>query len=152
MLIHSLKKEDVLRNLVTSEAGLSEEVALRRLKEFGPNEIKEVRKRPLYLRFLSQLTHFLAVLLWIAAILSFISEHLHPGEGMLTMGIAIIAVIFINAIFSFIQEYRAEKALEALKRLLPFYVNVIRDWLSLSKSNTAFAFCGTYGNIPILSL
>ncbi len=127
MLIHSLKKEDVLRNLVTSEAGLSEEVALRRLKEFGPNEIKEVRKRPLYLRFLSQLTHFLAVLLWIAAILSFISEHLHPGEGMLTMGIAIIAVIFINAIFSFIQEYRAEKALEALKRLLPFYVNVIRD-------------------------
>src|SRR4030043_1730195 len=127
MKIQNLSKEEVLKNLLTSDNGLSEEDAKRRLHEYGTNEIKEVRKKPLYLRFLCQFTHFLAILLWIAVCLSFISEYLHPGEGMLTLGIAIIAVIFINAVFTFIQEYRAEKALEALKKLLPFYVKVLRD-------------------------
>ncbi len=127
MKIHNLSKEEVLQSLITSEKGLSEEDARRRLHEYGLNEITEVRKKPLYLRLLSQFTHFLAVLLWIASALSFLSEYLHPGEGMLTLGIAIIAVIFINAVFTFIQEYRAEKALEALKKLLPFYVKVLRD-------------------------
>src|SRR4030043_1794438 len=127
MKIQNLSKEEVLKNLLTSDNGISEEDAKRRLHEYGLNEIKEVRKKPLYLRFLSQFTHFLAILLWIAVCLSFISEYLHPGEGMLTLGIAIIAVIFINAVFTFIQEYRAEKALEALKKLLPFYVKVLRD-------------------------
>ncbi len=126
MKIHNLSKEEVLKTLVTSERGLSEEEARRRLHEYGLNEIKEVKKRPLYLRLISQFTHFLAVLLWIAAALSFLSEYLHPGEGMLSLGLAIIGVIVINAIFTFIQEYRAEKAVEALKKLLPFYVKVLR--------------------------
>ena len=52
--------------------------------------------------------------------MSFLSEYLHPGEGMLTLGAAIIAVIFINAGFTFIQEYRAEKALEELKNYFHF--------------------------------
>ncbi len=112
---------------MTSEEGLTEQEALSRFSEYGPNEIKEIKKKPLYLNFLSQFTHFLAILLWVAAALSFLSEYLHPGEGMLTLGIAIVAVIFINAIFSFIQEYKAEKALEALKKLLPFHVRVLRD-------------------------
>ena len=127
MKIQNLSREEVLQSLVTSDRGLSEDDAKRRLDEYGLNEIKEVRKRSLYLIFLSQFTHFLAVLLWIASALSFLSEYLHPGEGMLTLGIAILAVIFINAVFTFIQEYRAEKALEALKKLLPFYVKVLRD-------------------------
>jgi sodium/potassium-transporting ATPase subunit alpha len=127
MKINNLTRDEVLQSLVTSENGLSEEEARKRLLEFGPNEIREVRKRPLILRFLSQFTHFLAVLLWIAALLSFLSEYLNPGEGMLTLGIAIIAVIVINAVFAFIQEYRAEKALEEMRKLLPFYVKVIRE-------------------------
>src|SRR4030043_959565 len=127
MKINNLPKEEVLRSLVTSENGLTEEEAKKRFLEFGPNEIQEVKKKPLILRFISQFTHFLAILLWIAAVLSFLSEYLHPGEGMLLLSVAIIGVIVINAVFAFIQEYRAEKALEEMKKLLPYYVKVLRD-------------------------
>ncbi len=127
MRINSLTKEEVFQALVTSETGLTEEEAKKRFIEFGSNEIKEVGKIPLFIKFLKQFTHFLAILLWIGAGLAILSESLHPGEGMLTLGIAIIGVIFINAIFTFIQEYRAEKAVEKLKLLLPFNVKVIRD-------------------------
>lgn len=127
MKINSLSKEEALRSLVSSEGGPSGEEAGRRLTEFGYNEIKEVKKASLIVKLLKQFTHFLAVLLWAAALLSFLSEYLHPGEGMFSLGIAIVAVILINAVFTFIQEYRAEKALDAMKRLLPFFVKVLRD-------------------------
>jgi sodium/potassium-transporting ATPase subunit alpha len=125
--IQNLTKEEVFTSLITSETGLSEEAAKKRLQEYGQNEIKEVRKKPLYIKLVSQFTHFLAILLWLASALCFLSEYLHPGEGMISLGIAIIAVIVINAIFTFIQEYRAEKAVEALKKLLPFNVKILRD-------------------------
>ncbi|MBU4319991.1 MAG: HAD-IC family P-type ATPase, partial [Nitrospinae bacterium] len=147
MKIHNLTKEEVFRTLVTSEQGLSEEEAKRRLSEFGFNEIKEAKKKSLSIRFFKQFTHFLAILLWIAAFMSFLSEYLHPGEGMLTLGIAIIAVIFINAGFTFIQEYRAEKALEELKKLLPFYVKVLRD----GKEKEIYARDIVHGDVILLS-
>ncbi len=127
MKINTLTKEEVFRSLVTTEQGLTAHEAERRLLEFGLNRIEAVKGRSLVLRFADQFTHFLAILLWIAVALSFVSEYLSPGEGMLALGIAIIAVICINAVFTFIQEYRAEKALEAMKKLLPFRVRVLRD-------------------------
>lgn len=127
MKINNLTKEEVFHHLITSEKGLSEEEAKRRFLEFGPNEIREAKKKPLSIRFLKQFTHFLAILLWIGAGLAFLSGYLQPGEGMLTLGLAITGVIFINAIFTFIQEYRAEKSIEKLRLLLPFRVKVIRD-------------------------
>jgi sodium/potassium-transporting ATPase subunit alpha len=132
MKINNLSIDDVFASLVTSKDGLAPEEAARRLAEFGPNEISEQKKKPLALRFIAQLTHFLALLLWVAAGLSFLSESLHPGEGMLTLGLAIIAVIFINALFTFIQEYRAEKALAEMKKLLPYYVKVVRGGREIS--------------------
>ncbi|MBI5073696.1 MAG: cation-transporting P-type ATPase [Nitrospirae bacterium] len=127
MRINGLSKEEALRQLVSSEEGLSEAEAAKRLSESGFNEIREVHKTRLTLRFFSQFTHFLAILLWVGAGLSFLSDYLHSGEGMATLGFAIIGVIVINAIFTFIQEYRAEKALEALKKLLPFQVRIMRE-------------------------
>jgi len=127
MRVQALSREEVLRALVTSEAGLTEAEARRRLGEHGLNEIREARGIPLYIRFLSQFTHFLALLLWVAAALCFVSDYLNPGEGMLTLGLAILGVILLNALFTFVQEYRAERAVAALRRLLPFKVKVLRE-------------------------
>ncbi len=129
MKIQALSHTEVFATLFSGPHGISHEEALRRLGEYGPNEIHEVHARSLASRLVAQFTHFLALLLWFAAALCFLSEYLHPGEGLLRLGIAILAVIFINAIFTFIQEYRTEKAIEELRKLLPFRVTVIRDGL-----------------------
>ena len=126
MKIQTLSHDEVFSNLLSSPQGISDEEATRRQREYGRNEIHEVHARSLLSRLVAQFTHFLALLLWCAAALCFLSEHLHPGEGLLRLGVAILAVIFINAIFTFIQEYRTEKAIEELRKMLPFRVSVIR--------------------------
>lgn len=127
MKINNLTKEEVFSKLVTSEMGISNEEAKKRFHEFGPNEIKEVKKTSLPVNFIKQFTHFLAILLWIGAGLAFLSEYFRPGEGMMTLGLAIVGVIVVNAVFTFIQEYKAERSIEKLKLLLPFCVRVIRE-------------------------
>ncbi len=127
MKIQTLSTPDVFSSLLSGPEGLTLNEASRRLAEYGPNEIHEVHARPLISRLVAQFTHFLAILLWVAAALCFLSEYLHPGQGLLHLGIAILAVIVINALFTFIQEYRTEKAIEELRKLLPFKVSVIRD-------------------------
>jgi len=97
------------------------------MRQFGYNKIKKARKTPLVYRFLAQFTHFFALLLWIAAGLAFLGEYLDPGQGMFHLGCFIVAVIIVNAVFTFVQEYRAERAAEALQRLLPSFVLVIRS-------------------------
>ena len=96
------------------------------LTEFGPNELSPSRRISLRGKLLRQFTHFLALLLWIAALLAYLAAYLQPGEGMETLAHAIVAVIIINALFSFFQEYKAERASAALHRLLPDRVNVRR--------------------------
>jgi sodium/potassium-transporting ATPase subunit alpha len=126
MQIHSLPTGDVFTALHTSAQGLGDDEAARRLQEFGPNELSPSRRISLRGKLLRQFTHFLALLLWIAAALAYLAAHLQPGEGMDTLGHAIVAVIIINALFSFFQEYKAERASAALRRLLPDRVNVRR--------------------------
>lgn len=120
MPIYKLTPEDVYTELNSSKKGLSEEEALIRLEKYGKNQIEEFKKKPLILKFLANLWQLLALLLWAASILAFLS-------GSFQLGIAIIAVIIINAIFSFWQEYEAEKAVDALKKILPSTAKVIRD-------------------------
>jgi Cation transport ATPase len=79
-----------------------------------------VRRRPLALRFTDQLVHFLALLLWVAVGLAFLAQA--PQLGW-----AIWAVVLINALFSFWQEFKAERTLEALASNLPDQVQVWRD-------------------------
>ncbi|MCC7200636.1 MAG: cation-transporting P-type ATPase [Gammaproteobacteria bacterium] len=127
MEITRLSAVDVLASLKSSEAGLASAEALRRLAEFGPNRIEEVKGRPLWLRFLREFTHFFALILWVAAVLAFFAESRSPGSGMWQLGVAILGVIVVNGVFSFFQEYRAERAIDALRQLLPASVKVFRD-------------------------
>ena len=110
---------DIYSELGTDAGGLTEDEAVKRLGRYGPNVLKQVRGKPLVLRFTANLTNMLALLLWAGGALSFIAD-------MPELGWAIFCVIIINAIFSFWQEYKAERALEALTRLLPNRTKVLR--------------------------
>jgi len=125
--IAGLTADQALASLNSSTAGLSEIEAARRQHEFGPNRVEAVQGTPLWLRFAREFTHFFALILWVAAALAFFAEHLDPGQGMRALGVAIIGVILVNGVFSFWQEYRAERALEALRRLLPQQIKALRD-------------------------
>jgi sodium/potassium-transporting ATPase subunit alpha len=119
--------EQALAGLRTTATGLSAGEAARRLAEFGPNRLEELGGDPLLLRFAREFVHFFALLLWLAAGLAFLAEHYDPGEGMARLGIAIVGVIVVNGAFSFWQEYRAERAVAALRLLLPQVVKAQRD-------------------------
>ncbi|MDD5558189.1 cation-transporting P-type ATPase [Candidatus Methylomirabilis sp.] len=126
MQIHRLSVEEALKALGTTDQGLSEAEAARRLSEFGPNELQAADTIPVLAMLGRQCTHFLALLLWAAAALAFVADRMRPGEGMDLLGWAIIGAIGVNALFSFAQEYKAERAIMALRRLLPMRVKVVR--------------------------
>ena len=107
--------------------GLSSDEAARRLQEFGPNRMEPVAGVPVWLRLLKEFFHFFAVILWVATALAFLGEWNQPGQGMAKIGYAIIAVIVVSGLFSFWQEYRVERTLAALRKLLPQEVDVMRD-------------------------
>jgi calcium-translocating P-type ATPase len=126
MQIHGLSAEQSLASLKSTDAGLTAAEALRRLSEFGPNHVEEVGREPLLLTFAREFTHFFAVILWIGAALAFLAEYFDPGQGMSRLGVAIVGVILVNGIFSFWQEYKAERAVAALRQLLPQKVQALR--------------------------
>lgn len=100
---------------------------MRRLREFGPNQVEKLTGQSLWLRFFKEFFHFFAVILWLAAGLAFLGEWSAPGQGMAKVGTVVIGVIVISGLFSFWQEYRAEQTLAALLKLLPQEVKILRD-------------------------
>ena len=126
MKIHRLTVADAFTSLKSGLVGLSEAEAQRRLAEFGKNEVEEVAHEALLLTFAREFVHFFALILWIATGLAFFAEWREPGQGMATLGFAIVGVIVINGVFSFWQAYRAGQALAALKKLLPSATKVVR--------------------------
>lgn len=101
--------------------------AERRLRELGPNLVPEVAREPPWLRLLKEFVHFFSLILWVAAGLAFVAEWSAPGQGMAKIGYAIVAVILVSGVFSFWQEYRVERTLAVLRKLLPQQVKVLRD-------------------------
>lgn len=116
-----LTREEVMGELETSPDGLTSAEAARRRKLTGPNTIVRIKRGTLFIDFLRNLfTNLFAILLWAGGVMSFIA-------GMPELGWAIFLVVVINAAFSFLQEYKAEKAVEALTKLLPKKVRAMRD-------------------------
>jgi sodium/potassium-transporting ATPase subunit alpha len=126
MKIHQLSVHEAFASIQSGNYGLTATEAGRRFAEFGPNEVERAYREPVALRFVKEFGHFFPIILWIPAALAFVAEYREPGEGMATLGFAIIGVIVVNGLFSFCQAYRAEKAVEALQRLLPLATKVVR--------------------------
>lgn len=118
-LLHSAEPAAVFEHLASTPDGLSPREAAARLQSYGPNRLEEQRRRPLILTFLANFTHLMAWLLWAGGLIGFVT-------GMPQLGLAIWMVNLLNGAFSFWQEYQAERATEALKRLLPSYAHVVR--------------------------
>jgi magnesium-transporting ATPase (P-type) len=105
-------------NLAT--AGLSSAVARERLDRDGPNELPPPLRRSTIHRLADQLLHFFALMLWVASGLAFLAD-------LPQLGVAIVIVVILNAVFAFIQESRADRAAERLRGLLPRRITVRRD-------------------------
>ena len=127
MKIHQFSPEAALSSLKSSHEGLPIAEVNCRLAEYGQNRIDKVKGESLWLVLFKEFIHFFALILWLAAGLAFFAEFQQPGGGMDTLGYAILGVIVINGLFSFWQQFRAERAVAALEKLLPQYVKALRD-------------------------
>ncbi len=115
-----LSVDQLFTFLKSHPEGLSSEEAAKRLEEYGTNTLAEVKRKPLIFKFLAQFTHLMAIMLWVAGIGAIVAK-------MPELAIAVWSVNVINGIFSFWQEFQAEKATDALKKILPSYSRVLRD-------------------------
>ncbi len=130
--IQNISATQVYRFLHTHAEGLNEKQVNERLAEVGPNTLEETR-RLLWLNSLArQFTNFFTLLLDISAAICFVADYIQPGEGMNILGWALLGVSILNALFSFVQEYRAERAMDELRKFLPQQVNVLRDGRELT--------------------
>jgi sodium/potassium-transporting ATPase subunit alpha len=127
MRIQHLTPDAVFASLRTTPAGLAAADADARLREFGPNAVERLPRPSLLAQFAREFVHLFAIILWVAAALAFIAEAVQPGQGMATLGWAVIGVIAVNGVFSFWQVYQAERAFESLRKLLPSTVSAMRD-------------------------
>ena len=122
---YNLEIEEIEKKLNTSKEGLRDEEHNRRLEENGFNELREKKKESILSKFIEQFKDMMVIVLIIASIISGIIDLSH-GEG-LTNTIIILAIVFVNAIIGVIQEVRAEKSLDALKKLTQHEAKVIRN-------------------------
>ncbi len=118
--IESLPLSEIYAALATQPRGLTQDEATARSQRYGRNTIREVARPSFSIKFLANFTHLMALLLWVGGLIGFLAQ-------MPQLGVAIWTVNLINGLFSFWQEYKAEKATEALRRLLPTYARVRRD-------------------------
>jgi P-type Ca2+ transporter type 2C len=124
MDFYTRTKEESLQLLESSAIqGLSTVQVGNRIKEYGKNELPEPKKENAFVKFLKQFTDVLVLVLIAAAIISFVL-------GELLDGIVVLAIVILNGIMGYIQEAKAEKALEALKKMSSDFSKVLRDGIA----------------------
>lgn len=124
--MHEIPIKKVYSLFCSSPTGLNESDAAHRLEKFGRNRLTEKKEKPILVRFLLQFNNFFSYLLLLGAALSFLSEFLVPGEGSIYIAGALLGVTVLNAVFTFIQEYKAEQAMKSFKNLMTSEVVVER--------------------------
>ncbi|MFT7615897.1 MAG: Ca2+-transporting ATPase [Candidatus Woesearchaeota archaeon] len=125
-MYHDKEIKDVLKDLNTDPSiGLSTSEVHKRLTQYGENELEEQVKISPIVLFLGQFKSFIIYILLFAVIISVVS-------GEIVDAIVILAILLFNAIFGFIQEYKAEQAINALKKLAAFKIIAMRDGKKVS--------------------
>ncbi|NIU39479.1 hypothetical protein GWN65_05815, partial [Candidatus Bathyarchaeota archaeon] len=122
---HAIEEEEVIRSLESSLKGLTAEEAKQRLTEFGYNELKKYKKASLLQIFLDQFKNFFVLMLigaiMISVIIGFYESQAAADPRLVletyTDALAIGAIVALNAVIGFVQEYRSEKAMEAMEKL-----------------------------------
>ena len=117
---HREPVESLCEHLKSRNTGLGSDEAVRRLDEYGPNELKAKKKKTPAMMLLDQFKDFMILILLGAAVVAGVI-------GELTDTLIIIAIVIANAVIGFIQEFRAEKAIEALKQMAAPMAAVFRD-------------------------
>ena len=117
---HLLSITEIAELLNSTPTGIDNSIASERLTEYGKNKIEDTKKKTVWQIMLHQLSDFMILILIVVAIVS-------GFLGDLTDTFIILAIIIINATVGFIQEYRSEKAMQALKNMVPSYARVIRE-------------------------
>lgn len=114
---HSCSVEEIAKNLKTNiNIGLSDDEAQKRFERYGPNNLKEKKKESIFVKFIKQFNDFMIITLIIAAIVSAVVSKLN-GEADYIDSIIIVAIVVFNAIMGLVQEQKAEKSIEALKKM-----------------------------------
>ena len=111
----SMNISKVLKEQNSSRQGLSSDEAEKRLLRYGKNSLSVKKKKSLILRFVSQLTDKMIIILLISALVSFLVSMVNHEPS--ADSLIILVIVFVNAIVGVIQESKAEKAIEALGRL-----------------------------------
>ena len=123
----TMRKDEVLKKLDTNEKlGLSEEEVLKRRKEYGNNVLQEKKKESIFVKFFKQFNDFMIIILIIASIISALVSKMQ-GENDYFDSIIIIAIVVLNAVMGVVQEAKAEKSIESLKKMTPQKAKVVRD-------------------------
>jgi len=120
MDIWAISEEQVYEELGTSPKGLTEDEAFARVQKHGRNVLPAKVGRPIIFKFLDQFTSLFAIMLEVGALCTFIAAMLSSGasrQDNINVTIAILGVVILNGVIGFFQEYRAEKATEALQKL-----------------------------------
>jgi len=127
---HAEKVEEVLQSLNTSQEGLSSEEAERRLREYGPNMLQEKERIGPFQIFLRQFQDVFVLMLLAAIVISLLSVFMKGAEATLedyADSITIAVIVILNATVGFVQEYRSERAMEALREYAAPRARVLRD-------------------------